>query len=70
VELIGHPLIKYSTGIKISLWWFSVIDEIETLTGTDRSRKYWNNLKKKLRKEGYWVINLDISVADHGQMLE
>ena len=31
-------------------WWFSVIDIIEALTGTERSRKYWNDLKKKPKK--------------------
>ena len=34
-------------------WWFSIIDVIEALTGTDRSRKYWSDLKKKLIQEGY-----------------
>lgn len=34
-------------------WWFSVIDVIEVLTGTDRPRKYWNDLKTKIVKEGY-----------------
>ena len=34
------------------LWYFSIIDVIEALTGTDRSRKYWNDLKTKLKKEG------------------
>ena len=34
-------------------WWFSVIDVVEVLTGTDRQRKYWNDLKVKLVKEGY-----------------
>lgn len=33
-------------------WYFSVTDVIEVLTGTDRPRKYWNDLKNKLRKEG------------------
>jgi hypothetical protein len=33
-------------------WYFSVIDIIEVLTGTDRSRKYWSDLKSKLKKEG------------------
>jgi prophage antirepressor-like protein len=33
-------------------WYFSVIDVIEILTDTDRPRKYWNDLKKKLQKEG------------------
>jgi len=33
-------------------WYFSVIDVVEVLTDTDRPRKYWNDLKKKLRIEG------------------
>ncbi len=33
-------------------WYFSIIDVIEILTGTDRGRKYWNDLKTKLKKEG------------------
>lgn len=33
-------------------WYFSVVDTIEILTGTDRPRKYWNDLKIKLEKEG------------------
>ncbi len=34
-------------------WWFSVIDVIEVLTGTERPRKYWSDLKKKLLNEGF-----------------
>jgi hypothetical protein len=34
------------------LWYISVIDVIEVLTGTDRPGKYWNDLKTKLKKEG------------------
>ncbi len=33
-------------------WYFSIIDVIEALTGTDRPRKYWSDLKSKLNKEG------------------
>jgi BRO family, N-terminal domain len=33
-------------------WYFSIIDTIEILTGTDRPRKYWSDLKAKLKKEG------------------
>ena len=33
-------------------WYFSVIDVVEVLTDSDRPRKYWNDLKKKLQKEG------------------
>jgi len=34
-------------------WWFSIIDVIEALTGSERPRKYWNDLKKKLFEEGF-----------------
>lgn len=34
------------------VWYFSIIDTIEILTETDRPRKYWNDLKKKLHAEG------------------
>ena len=33
-------------------WFFSVINVIEVLTGNGRTRKYWNDLKTKLKKEG------------------
>ena len=33
-------------------WYFSIVDVIEALTGTDRPRKYWSDLKVKLKKEG------------------
>jgi hypothetical protein len=34
------------------LWYFSVIDTIEVLIQSDRPRKYWGDLKSKLKKEG------------------
>lgn len=33
-------------------WYFSITDIIEVLTETDRPRKYWSDLKSKLKKEG------------------
>ena len=33
-------------------WFFSIIDIVEVLTGTDRPRKYWSDLKAKLISEG------------------
>jgi hypothetical protein len=33
-------------------WFFSIIDVISALTGNDRPRKYWNDLKTKLMREG------------------
>jgi DNA-damage-inducible protein D len=34
-------------------WWFSVVDIIGALTQTDRARKYWSDLKKRLSEEGF-----------------
>lgn len=33
-------------------WYFSVVDVIQVLTQSDRPRKYWSDLKSKLKKEG------------------
>ncbi len=33
-------------------WYFSIIDVIGILTESERPRKYWDDLKRKLKKEG------------------
>jgi hypothetical protein len=33
-------------------WYFSVVDVVEALTKTERPRKYWDDLKRKLKQEG------------------
>jgi len=53
------------------LWFFSVVDVIEALTGTDRPRKYWSDLKAKLAKEGSQLsenIGQLKMAADDGKM--
>ena len=37
---------------KSEKWFFSVVDVIETLTKSDRPRKYWDDLKRRLNDEG------------------
>lgn len=34
-------------------WWFSVIDIVEVLTGSNIPKRYWSDLKKKLAAEGF-----------------
>jgi hypothetical protein len=55
-------------------WWFSVIDIVEVLTGTERPRKYWNDLKKKLMQEGCFEVSEKIGqlklAAPDGKMRE
>ncbi len=38
-------------------WWFSVIDIVELLTDSNRPRKYWSDLKKKIQEEGYGQLS-------------
>ena len=33
-------------------WYFSIIDIIAVLTESERPRKYWSDLKSKLKSEG------------------
>ncbi|MFA5849646.1 MAG: BRO family protein [Bacteroidales bacterium] len=36
----------------VEKWYISIIDVIEVLTGNKRPRKYWDDLKRKLKNEG------------------
>lgn len=33
-------------------WYFSIVDVCEVLTGTENPRRYWSDLKRKLKSEG------------------
>ena len=52
VKLFEQKQIRSSWNEDEEKWYFSIIDVIEVLTDTDRPRKYWNDLKTKLKKEG------------------
>ena len=52
VKLFEQQKVRTHWDEKEQKWFFSIIDVIEILTGTDRGRKYWNDLKTKLKKEG------------------
>ena len=53
-------------------WWFSIVDIIEVLTGTNRARRYWSDLKKKLSDEGFLEVSEKIGqlklLAPDGKM--
>ncbi|MDP3696812.1 MAG: Bro-N domain-containing protein [Candidatus Taylorbacteria bacterium] len=50
------------------LWYFSVIDIVEALTGSSIPRRYWSDLKNKLKNEGSEVyekiVQLKITAED------
>lgn len=52
IQLFGDKRIRTAWDDKKEVWYFSVIDIIEALVETDRPRKYWSDLKRKLKAEG------------------
>jgi hypothetical protein len=52
IKLFDHTKIRSQWDAEAEKWYFSVVDVIKVLTGSDRSRKYWSDLKARLIKEG------------------
>ncbi|PVX45880.1 BRO family protein [Flavobacterium sp. 103] len=52
IKLFEEKKVRSYYDAEKEIWYFSVIDVIQILTGTDRPRKYWGDLKAKLLKEG------------------
>jgi len=52
VALFNHKKVRRHWDEDKELWYFSIIDVVEILTDSTRPRKYWNDLKIKLKSEG------------------
>jgi hypothetical protein len=52
VKLFDNKKIRSQWDAKQEKWFFSIVDIIEVLIGTERPRKYWSDLKSKLKAEG------------------
>ncbi len=52
VKLFENQNIRTHWDEEKEKWYFSVVDVIAALTGTERPRKYWSDLKSKLKQEG------------------
>lgn len=52
IQLFGEKQIRTAWNDAEEKWYFSVIDIIAALVDTDRPRKYWSDLKRKLLAEG------------------
>ena len=48
IQLFGEKQIRTAWNDAEEKWYFSVIDIIDALVETDRPRKYWSDLKRKL----------------------
>lgn len=74
IKLFEQSKIRSVYDEEKDLWYFSVIDVIAILTGSERPRKYWSDLKKKLIDEGYIEVSEKIGqlkmLAPDGKMRE
>jgi len=52
IKIFAERKVRTAWDSEQEKWYFSIIDVIEILTGTERPRKYWSDLKAKLKKEG------------------
>jgi len=60
IKLFENKKIRSSWNEAEQQWYFSIIDIIEVLTESQRPRKYWNDLKKRLLKEGFSELSAKI----------
>ncbi|MBR4321175.1 BRO family protein [Treponema sp.] len=73
LKLFENKKIRYVWNAEEEEWYFSVIDVVEVLSGSQNPRRYWSDLKIKLVKEGSEVydkiVQLKLQAAD-GKMRE
>ena len=69
IKLFESKKIRVHWDNESEKWYFSVIDIIETLTGSNNPRRYWSDLKRKLTKEGFnqlyeIIVQLKLEASD------
>ncbi len=52
LQLFEDKAIRTAWDEETEEWYFSLVDVIEVLTGTENPRRYWSDLKRKLKAEG------------------
>ena len=70
VQLFEAKKIRCTWSEEDQKWYFSIVDVVEALTGTDRPRKYWNDLKSKLKKEGSQLFDFFVQLKIENQTYE
>ena len=67
-KLFEDKVVRSIWDDKEEKWWFSIIDIVEILSGSDNPRRYWSDLKRKLKDEGSQlydkIVQLKMQSAD------
>src|SRR3989344_7191170 len=53
IKLFENKKVRVEWNSAEEKWYFSIIDVIEILTGSSIPRRYWSDLKIKLKEEGF-----------------
>jgi len=68
IQLFEDKKVRSHWDSENEIWYFSVIDVIEILTGSSVPKRYWSDLKKKLSNEGSQlyekIVQLKFEAAD------
>lgn len=68
IQLFEDKRIRTAWDEENEEWLFSVVDVVEVLSGTDAPRRYWSDLKRKLKAEGSQlyekIVQLKLKSAD------
>ena len=52
IQLFENQPIRTAWNEEQEEWYFSIVDVIDVLTGSENQRRYWSDLKRKLKAEG------------------
>ena len=52
IKIFENKQVRTAWNAEEEEWYFSVVDTCEILSGTDNPRRYWSDLKRKLKSEG------------------
>jgi len=68
IQLFEDKRIRTEWDEENAEWLFSIVDVVEVLTGTDNPRRYWSDLKRKMKAEGSQlyekIVQLKMRSAD------
>ncbi|BDF70101.1 phage antirepressor [Oscillospiraceae bacterium] len=69
IKLFEDKKIRTAWDEEQEKWYFSIVDTCEVLSGTENPRRYWSDLKRKLKKEGAEqlyekIVQLKLQSAD------
>lgn len=69
IQLFEDKRIRTAWDEEKEEWYFSIVDVVAVLTDSENSRRYWSDLKRKLKEEGAGelyekIVQLKLTAAD------